>query len=157
MVAGGVCHAPGAVSEARSEGVPRNGEPDMAGADSSCLSDAMSIPRARFVPFAATTRVARLCDQSRGYGTRSGLGHGNPDREKCRFGRKEEVSGGFSPPETRCWPRIPGAAYPFFRTRLPRSSAICTALRAAPLRRLSETHQRFSPFSMVESCRIRLI
>ena len=31
----------------------------------------------------------------------------------------------------------PHCAQPFFRTRLPRSSAICTALSAAPLRRLS--------------------
>ena len=55
------------------------------------------------------------------------------------------------PPEGR-----PGAAHPFFRQRLPSVSAICTALSAAPLRRLSETHQRFRPFSIVESCRMRL-
>jgi hypothetical protein len=35
-------------------------------------------------------------------------------------------------------------------------SAICTAFRAAPLRRLSETHQNDSPCGMVGSLRIRL-
>jgi hypothetical protein len=46
---------------------------------------------------------------------------------------------------------------PFFSTRLPSVSAICTAFSAAPLRRLSLTHQRFSPFSTVESWRMRLM
>lgn len=40
---------------------------------------------------------------------------------------------------------------PFFITFWPRTSAICTAFSAAPLRRLSDTHHRFRPFSMVES------
>jgi len=35
-------------------------------------------------------------------------------------------------------------------------SAICTALSAAPLRRLSETHQSERPLSTVESSRTRL-
>lgn len=42
-------------------------------------------------------------------------------------------------------------AQPFFRQRCPRTSAICTAFRAAPLRRLSDTHHRLMPLSMVES------
>jgi len=46
---------------------------------------------------------------------------------------------------------------PFFKQRLPSNSAICTAFNAAPLRRLSDTHQRFRPFSMVLSCRMRLM
>lgn len=46
---------------------------------------------------------------------------------------------------------------PFFSTRFPRSSAICTAFNAAPLRRLSDTHQKFRPFSIVLSCRMRLM
>ena len=40
---------------------------------------------------------------------------------------------------------------PFFRTRFPSVSAICTAFKAAPLRRLSLTHHRLMPFSTVES------
>ena len=40
--------------------------------------------------------------------------------------------------------------------RLTRHSAICTALSAAPLRRLSETHQSDSPLSTVGSSRTRL-
>ncbi len=40
---------------------------------------------------------------------------------------------------------------PFFSTFWPRTSAICTAFSAAPLRRLSDTHHRLMPFSMVES------
>ncbi len=40
--------------------------------------------------------------------------------------------------------------------RLIKPSAICTALRAAPLRRLSETHQSEMPFSTVASSRMRL-
>ena len=48
-------------------------------------------------------------------------------------------------------------AQPFFRTFWPRASAICTAFSAAPLRRLSDTHQKFRPFSIVESWRIRLM
>ncbi len=50
-----------------------------------------------------------------------------------------------------------GRDQPFFRQRLPSTSAICTAFSAAPLRRLSDTHHRFSPFSIVLSCRMRLI
>ena len=46
---------------------------------------------------------------------------------------------------------------PFFRTFCPNTSAICTAFNAAPLRRLSETHQRFKPFSTVLSVRMRLM
>lgn len=53
------------------------------------------------------------------------------------------------------FPRLTGN-HAFCKTRLPSSSAICTAFSAAPFRRLSETHHRFSPFSIVESCRIRL-
>ena len=45
----------------------------------------------------------------------------------------------------------------FCRCRRPSSSAICTALSAAPLRRLSDTHQRLRPLSMVESSRTRLM
>src|SRR6516164_4445698 len=43
------------------------------------------------------------------------------------------------------------------RLRLIRHSAICTALSAAPLRKLSETHHSVSPFSTVGSSRMRLI
>ena len=50
----------------------------------------------------------------------------------------------------------PGAPHPFFKHRLPSTSAICTALSAAPFLRLSDTHHRFRPFSIVESWRIRL-
>ena len=46
---------------------------------------------------------------------------------------------------------------PFFSTSRPSNSAICTAFSAAPLRRLSETHQKLRPFSMVESWRMRLM
>ena len=46
--------------------------------------------------------------------------------------------------------------HPFFSTRRPSSSAICTAFSAAPLRRLSETTHSDSPLSIVGSCRIRL-
>jgi hypothetical protein len=45
---------------------------------------------------------------------------------------------------------------PFLRQRWPSTSAICTALRAAPLRRLSLTTHMTSPLSTVGSCRIRL-
>ena len=41
------------------------------------------------------------------------------------------------------------------RPRLTRASAICTVLRAAPLRRLSETTHRLRPFSIVPSSRMR--
>ncbi len=41
--------------------------------------------------------------------------------------------------------------------RLISTSAICTAFKAAPLRRLSETHQKVSPFSAVASSRMREI
>ena len=44
---------------------------------------------------------------------------------------------------------------PFFRQRLPSSSAICTAFSAAPLRRLSLTIHMFRPFSTVTSWRMR--
>ena len=40
--------------------------------------------------------------------------------------------------------------------RLIRHSAICTALSAAPLRRLSDTHHSTRPFSTVASSRMRL-
>src|SRR5579871_4202877 len=43
------------------------------------------------------------------------------------------------------------------RLRLIRHSAIWTALRAAPLRRLSDTHHSVIPFSTVGSSRTRLI
>ena len=42
-------------------------------------------------------------------------------------------------------------------TRLPSVSAICTAFSAAPLRRLSDTHHRFRPLSIVLSWRMRLM
>ena len=45
---------------------------------------------------------------------------------------------------------------PFCSIRRPRSSAICTALSAAPLRRLSETTQSIRPLSTVGSVRMRL-
>jgi hypothetical protein len=48
------------------------------------------------------------------------------------------------------------APHPFFRQRLPSTSAICTALSAAPLRRLSDTTHIDRPFSTVESCLRRL-
>ena len=48
------------------------------------------------------------------------------------------------------------AAHPFFKHLLPRTSAICTAFSAAPLRRLSETHHSEMPLSMVLSWRMRL-
>ena len=48
------------------------------------------------------------------------------------------------------------ASHPFFRCRRPSSSAICTALSAAPLRRLSETHHSDRPLSTVGSSRTRL-
>ena len=41
--------------------------------------------------------------------------------------------------------------------RLIMASAICTALSAAPLRRLSDTHQKAMPFSTVASSRMREI
>ena len=44
----------------------------------------------------------------------------------------------------------------FCRCRRPSSSAICTAFSAAPLRRLSDTHQSDRPFSTVGSSRTRL-
>jgi hypothetical protein len=43
----------------------------------------------------------------------------------------------------------------FSNPRLIRHSAICTALRAAPFRKLSETTHRLMPFSIVASSRIR--
>ena len=43
------------------------------------------------------------------------------------------------------------ADQPFFKHSRPSSSAICTAFKAAPLRRLSDTHHRFSPLSIVLS------
>ena len=46
--------------------------------------------------------------------------------------------------------------HPFLRCRRPSSSAICTALSAAPLRRLSETHHSDRPLSTVGSSRTRL-
>ena len=41
--------------------------------------------------------------------------------------------------------------------RLIMASAICTAFSAAPLRRLSDTHQKAMPFSTVASSRMREI
>src|ERR1051326_8511913 len=41
--------------------------------------------------------------------------------------------------------------------RLIRTSAICTAFSAAPLRKLSETHHSTSPLSTVGSVRMRLM
>ncbi len=65
---------------------------------------------------------------------------------------------GHRPPPCRCVGRQRGATgQPFCSTLRPTSSAICTALSAAPLRRLSLTHQRFRPFSIVLSWRIRLM
>ena len=56
------------------------------------------------------------------------------------------------------WPRgAKTASHPFFSTLFPSSSAICTAFSAAPLRRLSDTTHRFSPLSIVLSCRMREI
>ena len=60
------------------------------------------------------------------------------------------------PRRGRRLPPGPPVAQPFFSTRRPSSSAICTAFSAAPLRRLSETTHSDSPLSIVESCRIRL-
>ena len=45
----------------------------------------------------------------------------------------------------------------FSQPRLTRTSAICTALSAAPLRRLSDTIQRLRPLSIVGSSRMREI
>src|SRR4051812_29563382 len=44
----------------------------------------------------------------------------------------------------------------FFRWSRTRTSAICTAFKAAPLRRLSETTQRLRPKGTVGSLRMRL-
>ena len=61
-----------------------------------------------------------------------------------------------APPE-RFRPGCAGAGlHPFFKHLLPRTSAICTAFSAAPLRRLSETHHSEMPLSMVLSWRMRL-
>src|SRR5208337_5276688 len=48
-------------------------------------------------------------------------------------------------------------AFGFSQPRLASTSAICTAFSAAPFRRLSDTHQRLSPFSIVGSSRMRLM
>ncbi len=82
--------------------------------------------------------------------------HGYPLRHHCEylplhlFQKQEAPVGGASVMSRD------GVDQPFFRQRFPSVSAICTAFRAAPLRRLSLTHQRFRPFSMVPSCRMRL-
>ena len=53
--------------------------------------------------------------------------------------------------------RTPRGGYLLKRGRIrSSSSAICTAFRAAPFLRLSATTQRFNPFSIVGSLRIRL-
>lgn len=64
-----------------------------------------------------------------------------------------------SNPSTAAFRRGPWAAtaaHPFFRQRFPSTSAICTAFSAAPFLRLSETTHIESPFSTVESWRMRL-
>ncbi len=48
------------------------------------------------------------------------------------------------------------AAFCLIKLRLIKHSAICTALRAAPLRKLSDTTHMARPFSTVGSLRIRL-
>ncbi len=56
--------------------------------------------------------------------------------------------------------RVAGHAafcFAFSQPRLISTSAICTAFSAAPLRRLSETHQKARPFSTVASSRMREI
>ena len=57
------------------------------------------------------------------------------------------------------WRREAYAALRFasISLRFTRHSAICTALSAAPLRRLSDTHHSTRPFSTVASSRMRLM
>src|SRR5262245_62209396 len=76
--------------------------------------------------------------------------HGSPKHERRALG----------PPFSQT-PCTAGRRYAALRLasisfRLIRHSAICTALSAAPLRRLSDTHQSASPFSTVGSSRMRL-
>ena len=80
-----------------------------------------------------------------------------------RPGGAKDGPGEFQPPSTR--PGEPAALLgrqaleryaAFLRCLRPSSSAICTALSAAPLRKLSLTTQRLRPFSTVGSSRIRL-
>lgn len=52
--------------------------------------------------------------------------------------------------------QVSAPARSFDNARFDSASAIWTAFSAAPLRRLSDTTHMFSPFSIVESCRIRL-
>ena len=90
---------------------------------------------------------------------------GRQARERVAlFGAAAVVGGGDDRPGTTPTPprwsgvcETSGQAQPFFSTSRPSSSAICTAFSAAPLRRLSDTHHRFRPFSMVESWRMRLM
>ena len=90
--------------------------------------------------------------------------HPHPPRHLSSFRRRPE-SMNTGPCELSATvfmdPRLRGddgsGPYAFFRWRRPRSSAICTALSAAPLRRLSDTHHKARPFSTVGSLRTRLM
>ena len=86
------------------------------------------------------------------------------DRQaKRRESRESAVAAPFGPASAKCWPESEGAKvrdqaalrFGWIRARSISSSAICTALSAAPLRRLSETIHIDRPFSMVWSSRMR--
>ena len=79
-------------------------------------------------------------------------GHKAPDAVTEGSGRQRQAA--FAAGRGRRGTHVRAAV--LIRPRSCRSSAICTALRAAPLRRLSATTQRFRPFSTVESLRMRL-
>src|SRR5690606_19327731 len=76
-----------------------------------------------------------------------------------RIRDRYEEEGSISPGNAPLRGQINQAACFFgvIRPRASSSSAICTALSAAPLRRLSATTHRERPFSTVASSRMRLM
>ena len=86
---------------------------------------------------------------------------GRPSRARfgwsCRRNGHAESSACLSTPPAACPPGCSDQPAPFpARHSRASSSAIWTAFSAAPFRRLSDTHQRFRPLSIVLSRRIRL-
>jgi hypothetical protein len=86
-------------------------------------------------------------------------GNATRDCSICRVPRNAGEGGPREAPWRGLARRRPYAAlaFGFSQPRLARTSAICTAFSAAPFRRLSETHQRLRPFSIVGSSRMRLM
>ena len=126
-------------------------------------------PDAQTLTGETSRRVLGLGQRVLGAPRRGGADHRRPALRAAR-GRGPQAADPAAPgaararraasSRARAPARRPGGAsrpgHPFFSTRRPSSSAICTAFSAAPLRRLSETTHIDSPLSIVGSCRMRL-